>query len=138
MAYIEMKDVKKQYRMGEVVIDALSGVNFSVEQGDLCVVVGPSCAGKTTLLNLLMAGSMNYRGRILLDGIELRDISSESLYEMMSVIQQNVFVFNSSIKDNVSMFREFPQKALDEAISHAHLSELIARRGEDYLCGENG
>lgn len=52
--------------------------------------------------------------------------------------QQNVFVFNASIRDNVSMFRSFPQKALDEAISHAHLSELIEARGDWYLCGENG
>lgn len=86
------------------------------------------------------AGSIeaDYRGQILLDGTELRNITPESLYEMMSVIQQNVFVFNASIKDNVSMFREFPQRELDEAIRYAHLSELLAERGEGYLCGENG
>lgn len=77
-------------------------------------------------------------GRILLDDTELREIAPESLYEMMSVIQQNVFVFNASIKDNVSMFRDFPQEEVDEAIHHAHLNSLIAERGEDYLCGENG
>lgn len=78
--------------------------------------------------HLLMAGSAEYRGRIMLDDTELRDVAPESLYEIMSVIQQNVFVFNASIRDNVSMFRSFPQKALDEAISHAHLSELIEAR----------
>ena len=88
--------------------------------------------------HLLMAGSAEYRGRIMLDDTELRDVAPESLYEIMSVIQQNVFVFNASIRDNVSMFRSFPQKALDEAISHAHLSELIEARGDGYLCGENG
>lgn len=86
----------------------------------------------------LMAGSAEYRGRIMLDDTELCDVAPESLYEIMSVIQQNVFVFNASIRDNVSMFRSFPQKALDEAISHAHLSELIETRGDGYLCGENG
>lgn len=85
-----------------------------------------------------MAGSPDYRGSILVDDAELRDIAPESLYEIMSVIQQNVFVFNASIRDNVSMFRPFPQEALDQAIRHAHLSELIASRGSDYLCGENG
>lgn len=88
--------------------------------------------------HLLMAGSAEYRGRIMLDDTELRDVAPESLYEIMSVIQQNVFVFNASIRDNVSMFRSFPQKALDKAISHAHLSELIETRGDGYLCGENG
>lgn len=85
-----------------------------------------------------MAGSPDYRGSILVDDAELRDIAPESLYEIMSVIQQNVFVFNASIRDNVSMFRPFPQAALDQAIRHAHLSELIASRGSNYLCGENG
>lgn len=54
----------------------------------------------------------------------------------MAAIQQNVFVFNASIKDNVSMFRDFPKTELDEAIAHAHLGALIRERGEDYLCGE--
>lgn len=85
-----------------------------------------------------MAGAPDYRGRILLDGTELRDIASESLYETMSVIQQNVFVFNASIRDNVSMFRSFPQAELDEAIRLAHLNGLIAARGDSYRCGENG
>ena len=82
--------------------------------------------------HLLMAGSAEYRGRIMLDDTELRDVAPESLYEIISVIQQNVFVLNASIRDNVSMFRSFPQKVLDEAISHAHLNELIEARGAVY------
>ena len=74
----------------------------------------------------------------MLDGTELRSIAPESLYETISAVQQNVFVFNASIKDNVSMFRSFPQQELDEAIRHAHLTGLIAERGEGYLCGEGG
>ena len=75
---------------------------------------------------------------ITFDGKELRDISSESLYDIISVIQQNVFVFNASIRDNVTMFRNFPDEEVDSAILHAHLSELIEKRGDGYLCGENG
>ena len=52
MAYIELKDVKKTYRTGEVEIHALNGVNFSVEKGEFVIVVGPSGAGKSTVLNL--------------------------------------------------------------------------------------
>ena len=57
---------------------------------------------------------------------------------MISSIQQNVFVFNASIRDNVTMFRSFPQREIDAAIAHAHLGGLIRERGEGYLCGENG
>ncbi|MBQ5933412.1 MAG: ABC transporter ATP-binding protein, partial [Lachnospiraceae bacterium] len=95
-------------------------------------------SGKSTLLNLLMASTANYKGNILVDGKNLKNIKAESLYECISVIQQNVFVFNSSIRDNVTMFRDFLKTELDEAIEHAHLDELIKRRGEETLCGENG
>ena len=118
--------------------DVLHGLSAEFRAGKAYAVVGGSGSGKSTLLHLLMAGSPDYRGSILVDDAELRDIAPESLYEIMSVIQQNVFVFNASIRDNVSMFRPFPQEALDQAIRHAHLSELIASRGSDYLCGENG
>ncbi len=68
-----------------------------------------------------MASSTAYGGRILLDGTELREAAPESVYELISVIQQNVFVFNASIVENISMFRQFPQAELEDAIRHALL-----------------
>ena len=53
MSFIELSSVYKKYKMGEVTINALDGVSFSVEQGELCMIVGPSGAGKTTVLNIL-------------------------------------------------------------------------------------
>ena len=108
------------------------------ETGKSYAIVGGSGSGKSTLLNLMMDSENGYKGNILLDGVELKEIAPESLYDLISVIQQNVFVFNASIKDNVSMFREFPKEELDNVIRKAHLKELIMERGEDYLCGENG
>lgn len=81
---------------------------------------------------------MAYAGKILLDGTELRTVSPESLYETVSVIQQNVFVFNASIRDNVTMFRSFPPEELAQAVRRAQLEALLAERGEDYLCRESG
>ena len=118
--------------------EVLHGVSAVLKAGGAYAVVGGSGSGKSTLLHLLTAGSASYAGKILLDGTELRDISPESLYETVSVIQQNVFVFNASIRDNVTMFRAFPQRELDDAIRRAHLTELTASRGADYLCGEGG
>lgn len=132
---IRLENVSFGYESGK---DVLHGITAEFECGKAYAIVGGSGSGKSTLLHLLMAGSTDYRGKILLDDTELREIAPEALYEMMSVIQQNVFVFNASIKDNVSMFRRFPQEELDKAIQHAHLSNLLAERGEDYLCGENG
>lgn len=132
---IELRDVSFGYEAGK---DVLHHVSARFEAGRAYAIVGGSGSGKSTLLNLLLTENTGYRGSVLLDGTELRELSPEALYGLMSVIQQNVFVFNASIRDNVSMFREFPQKALDEAIRRAHLRELLDARGADYLCGENG
>ena len=116
----------------------LHDMNFTFEAGKSYALVGASGSGKSTLLNLLMASYPHYGGSIRFDDTELRQISSKSLYEMVSVIQQNVFVFNASIRDNITMFSDFPRVAVDRAIQLSGLSALIEARGEDYLCGENG
>lgn len=118
--------------------EVLHGISAFFDAGKAYAVVGASGSGKSTMLNLLTAAAGNYRGNILIDDTELRSIASESLYELISVIQQNVFIFNASIRDNVTMFRSFPEQEIEDAISHAHLNALIAERGDGYLCGENG
>lgn len=132
---IELNGVSFGYEAGK---DVLHDVSARFEAGKAYAIVGGSGSGKSTLLNLLMAANTEYSGSITLDGVEIRDIAPESLYDIISVIQQNVFVFNASIKDNVSMFRSFDNAELNDAIRRAHLGGLIAERGENYLCGENG
>ena len=118
--------------------EALSHVTTTFEAGKSYAIVGGSGSGKSTLLNLLMASYSNYEGTIHFDDNELRNISSSSLYELVSLIQQNVFVFNNSVRDNVTMFHPFDDNAVNQALALSGLSEFIARRGEDALCGENG
>lgn len=132
---IHMRGVSFGYEAEKIV---LQDVNFTFNKGNSYAIVGASGSGKSTLLNLLMASHSEYNGSICYDDAELREISSESLYEMVSVVQQNVFIFNASIRDNITMFSDFPKDEVDRAIELSGLSALIAERGEDYLCGENG
>ena len=132
---LRLENVRFSYD-GETEI--LRGVSAVFEAGKAYAIVGASGSGKSTLLNLLTSPGMAYEGSILLDGTELRAASPESLYETVSLIQQNVFVFNASIRDNVTMFRSFPPEELAQAVRRAQLEPLIAERGEGYLCGENG
>ncbi len=132
---IRLEDVSFRYDAEKEVLHSLDA---AFRAGGAYAVVGASGSGKSTLLNLLMSPGLEYTGNILLDGEELRSIRAESLYELISVIQQNVFVFNASIRDNVTMFRDFPEEVLDDVIRRAHLDSLIAERGENTLCGENG
>lgn len=118
--------------------EILKGISYEFEAGKSYAIVGGSGSGKSTLLNLLTASRTNYSGKITYDGIDLNDIDMQSLYDCIGVIQQNVFVFNASINDNVTMFKDFSKEEIDDAIRKAHLTELIKDKGEDYLCGENG
>ncbi len=118
--------------------DVIHGISEVFEAGKAYALVGSSGSGKSTLLRLLMASYDNYSGTVAIDGNNLRDISCESLYELISIVEQDVFVFNASVRDNITMFREFEKVDVDRAIEAAGLSKFIADRGEDYLCGENG
>ncbi len=132
---IEMRNVTFGYDEEKTI---LNNVSFTFEKGRSYALVGASGSGKSTLLNLLMAGNTGFGGEILYDGTPLRDIDSEALYELVSVIQQNVFVFNASIRDNITMFSSFPDEKVENAATLSGLSALIEQKGEDYLCGENG
>ncbi|MDO5110763.1 MAG: ABC transporter ATP-binding protein [Clostridia bacterium] len=79
MAYISLTGVTKRYKMGEVEINALSGVDFSLEKGQLCIVVGPSGAGKTTLLNILGGMDSCTDGEIVVDGEHIEKYDRKQL-----------------------------------------------------------
>lgn len=132
---ISVRDVCFGYEPGKQV---LHHVSFDFEAGKSYAIVGASGSGKSTLLNLLMAAYDGYSGEICYDDLELRGMDTESLYELVSVVQQNVFIFNASIRENITMFADFPKEEVDQAVKLSGLSSLIALRGEDYLCGENG
>ena len=132
---IAVRDLSFGYKSDKMV---LKHIDMCFEAGKSYAVVGASGSGKTTLLNLLIASNADYDGEILYDDVSLREINSKALYDMVSTVQQNVFIFNASIRDNITMFSEFPADEVDRAIKLSGLSELIAQRGENYLCGENG
>ena len=132
---IEIEDLTFSYTAGEPV---LRNVSMRFEAGKSYAVVGASGSGKSTLLNLLMGGSSAYGGMIRYDGVDLREIQSDSLYNLMSIVQQNVFVFNSTLWNNVTMFREFDTEQVNRALSMAGLMPLIEERGGSFPCGENG
>ena len=79
MAYLSLKNVTKEYHSGEVTIKALSGVNLEIEEGELCVIVGPSGAGKTTLLNILGGMDCCTGGEVVLDGEHIEKYDRKAL-----------------------------------------------------------
>ena len=118
MSYIELIDVKKHYKMGEVLIQAVSGVNFSIDKGEFTVVVGASGAGKTTILNLL--GGMDHltSGKILVDGAEISRFNEKQLTEYRRFDIGFVFQFynliqNLTARENVELATQISRQAHD-------------------------
>ena len=132
---IDLRHLRFGYEAGKAI---LHDMDISFEAGKSYAIVGASGSGKSTLLNLLMASHRDYEGAICFDGVELREISSRSLYELVSMVEQNVFVFDASIRDNITMFRDFPAAEVERAIRRSGLQTLIEQQGADYRCGENG
>lgn len=132
---IELSHVTFGYEPDKPILNDLS-VRF--EAGKRYALVGTSGAGKSTMLNLLMGASRDYQGSITIDGSEMRTIDPDSLYDLMSLIGQNVFLFDDTIRSNITMFGEFDPERVDAAAEQAGLGELLRQRGEDYRCGENG
>lgn len=116
----------------------LQDITLRFEAGKKYAVVGGSGSGKSTLLNLMMGAHGCYTGSVSIDGKELRDVDTDSLYDMMSLIGQNVFLFDDTIANNITMFRPFPPERVAQVAERSGLSQLIQEKGSGYSCGENG
>lgn len=132
---ITLKNVSFGYDSEE---NILNNLNFTFEKEKSYAILGASGSGKSTLLNLLLGGYKTYTGNITIGEKELKNISLDSLYDYVSVVQQNVFVFDNTIENNITMFKSFPKEELDSAIKKSGLSDFIKEKGLSYQCGENG
>ena len=99
MAFVEFHDVKKVYQMGQVRIEALRDVNFEVEKGEFCVVVGASGAGKTTILNILGGMDTLSEGSVWLDGKEISSYNKRQLTEYRRLDIGFVFQFYNLVQN---------------------------------------
>ena len=118
MSYIEFKNVCKDYKMGEVIIHALSNANLSIEKGELVVIVGPGGAGKTTALNILRGMDNATSGRVIVDNKEIsrlknRDLIKYRREDIGFVFQFYNLVQNLTAIENVELATQICKKSLN-------------------------
>lgn len=118
MSFVEFKDVKKIYKTGEIVIEAVRGVDFTINEGELVIVVGPSGAGKTTVLNMLGGMDTCTSGDIVLDGQEISKYNRNQLInyrreDIGFVFQFYNLVQNLTALENVELASQICKNPLD-------------------------
>ena len=118
--FVELKDVYKRYRMGEVLISASDGVSFQIEKGEFAVIVGPSGAGKTTVLNMLGGMDVCDQGEIWVDGKDISKYTPKQMtryrrYDIGFVFQFYNLVQNLTAVENVELAAQICKNAMDPA-----------------------
>lgn len=118
----------------------LSQLNLEFERGKKYALVGPSGCGKSTVFHLIMGQLQNYTGDILFDQTNAREIDPDSLSRQIAYIEQDVYLFNSTIRDNITLGHSFAEEQLEKALKNsALLNDLPSLpNGLDTAVGENG
>jgi len=131
---ITFKNVTFKYDE-KVIIDNFS---YTFEKNKSYAIVGPSGAGKSTIINLLMGLYKEYEGSINYDENEISILNQDSIYDVLSLIEQKVFMFDASLYNNITMYNEYSKDEIDDAINKANLVTLVNEKGIDYECGQGG
>ena len=119
---------------------ALDNINITFDKNKKYAIVGESGSGKSTLIKLLMRYYNDYKGKISIDNLNIKNIYSSDLYKNISMIQQNIFMFDDSIKENIRLYSNHDDKDILDACKRSGLDKLLNKlpNGINSLVGENG
>ncbi len=133
---IEVSQVNFSYDQKQILRDA----SFMIEKGKKYLIKGVSGAGKTTLMNLLAMVYDDFEGKITVDGIDYREILEKSFHEKVAFIYQDVFLFEDTIKNNISLYKDIPVEQINYAVEVCGLNTILEEKksGIEERLTENG
>jgi ABC-type multidrug transport system fused ATPase/permease subunit len=135
---IEFTDVEFSYEDSEQVI--LKDINLKVKKNGKYLVVGPSGGGKSTLLKLFRKYFNPTKGRITIDGYDLKDVKREDYYRLIGNIEQQVFIFEDTVRNNLTLYKEYKEEEIEKAVHDSGLSDFVRKlpQGLDTIIYDNG
>ncbi|MBH1941602.1 ABC transporter ATP-binding protein [Mobilitalea sibirica] len=134
---IKMKDLSFAYKEEQTVLEH---INLEFMRGKKYAIVGESGCGKTTLVKLLMGYYSGFEGDIIYDDISIKDCEVGKISKLASIIHQNVYMFDRSIKDNICLFNEYSEEELEKALKNSGVDKFLPAMQQklDTMVGENG
>lgn len=118
--------------------EVLKELNLRVKEGEKVVLLGTSGSGKSSILKILMGMERAQSGTIRIGGQDTVDLGEDRIFKEISYIQQEVFIFDGTIRENISLFQTYREEELQSVIERAGLRNLVKEKGLSYRCGENG
>ena len=118
--------------------EVLKELNLRVKEGEKVVLLGTSGSGKSTILKILMGMERAQSGTIRIGGQDTMDLGEDRIFKEISYIQQEVFIFDGTIRENICLFQTYREEELQSVIERAGLRNLVKEKGLSYRCGEDG
>ena len=117
-----------------------NNLSLKIQKGEKIAIVGTSGSGKSTLLNLLLSFYDVTSGHISIDNQDIQAISAESLYNLMTIVQQDVYIFDDTLRANITLNQSFADEEINQAVQQSGLESYVLENesGLQTLCGENG
>jgi len=134
---LEVSNLSFSYGNGRSIINDIS---LKIDKNKKYAIVGGSGCGKSTLIKLMLGYYSDFSGNIKFDGNSIKNLNIEQLNKMISIIHQNVYMFDKTIKDNICLYKEFSEEQINDVLNLSGANKFIEEtsNGLNYLVGENG
>ncbi|WP_291581610.1 ABC transporter ATP-binding protein [Clostridium sp. UBA6640] len=134
---LEISNLSFSYGNGKSIINDIS---LKIDKNKKYAIVGESGCGKSTLIKLMLGYYSDFSGNIKFDGNSIKNLNIEQLNKMISIIHQNVYMFDKTIKDNICLYKEFSEEQINDVLKLSGANKFIEEttNGLNYLVGENG